>query len=50
MKDLTFNISETSRITGLSIDTLRYYDKIDLIKSKKIPIIVIDTTQLKTYP
>ena len=42
MKDLTFNISETSRITGLSIDTLRYYDK--------IPIIVIDTTQLKTYP
>ena len=37
MKDLTFNISETSRITGLSIDTLRYYDKIDLIKSKKNP-------------
>ena len=28
MKDLTFNISETSQITGLSIDTLRYYDKI----------------------
>ena len=35
MKDLTFNISETSRITGLSIDTLRYYDKIGLIQSKK---------------
>ena len=29
MKDLTFNISETSQITGLSIDTLRYYDKIE---------------------
>lgn len=37
MKDLTFNISETSRITGLSIDTLRYYDKIGLIQSKKNP-------------
>lgn len=37
MKNLTFNISETSHITGLSIDTLRYYDKIDLIKSKKNP-------------
>ncbi|MDO5010277.1 MAG: MerR family transcriptional regulator [Intestinibacter bartlettii] len=37
MKDLTFNISETSKITGLSIDTLRYYDKIGLIESKKNP-------------
>ena len=37
MKDLTFNISETSQITGLSIDTLRYYDKIGLIQSKKNP-------------
>lgn len=37
MKDLTFNISETSKITGLSIDTLRYYDKIGLIQSKKNP-------------
>ncbi|MGN1032348.1 MAG: MerR family transcriptional regulator [Intestinibacter sp.] len=37
MKNLTFNISETSRITGLSIDTLRYYDKIGLIESKKNP-------------
>ena len=37
MKDLTFNISETSQITGLSIDTLRYYDKICLIQSKKNP-------------
>lgn len=37
MKNLTFNISETSKITGLSIDTLRYYDKIGLIKSKKNP-------------
>ena len=37
MKNLTFNISETSRMTGLSIDTLRYYDKIGLIESKKNP-------------
>lgn len=37
MGKLTFNISETSQITGLSIDTLRYYDKIGLIKAKKNP-------------
>ena len=37
MKNLTFNISETSHLTGISIDTLRYYDKINLIKSKKNP-------------
>lgn len=37
MRNLTFNISETSKITGISIDTLRYYDKINLIQSKKNP-------------
>lgn len=49
MKDLTFNISETSQITGLSIDTLRYYDKIGLIQSKKIPTIDTDIILSEIY-
>lgn len=33
---MELSISETSKITNLSIRTLRYYDEIDLIKPSKI--------------
>jgi DNA-binding transcriptional MerR regulator len=33
--EATFSISEISKLTGLSYDTIRYYEKIGLLKSEK---------------